>query len=331
MSGTTLRLLLPLAVAVNGKSVFKRKGKLIERPIDESLQIIKQLGSRAITNHNIEVEGIGKIDCKKLTIKGNISSQFVSSAIIVATLSPNDVEIKLTTKLESKPYVDITTAVLRDFGIKIIENKDGFFVRGNQTYIPKEYIIEGDFSGAAFMLAAGAIAGNVKIKNLNFETKQGDIAILEILKQMGADIKLGDNYAIVKQSTLKGITIDAKDIPDLVPICAVLGCFATNTTKIINAGRLRIKESDRLAAITKELKKMGANIKEGKDNLTITKAGLTGCLIDAHNDHRIAMSCAIAALNAEGITKIPDAETIVRKSYPNFFDDLKALGADLIP
>ncbi len=345
-SGSTLRFLIPVACISKAKKpiIFIRKGRLKDRPVEPLMNALSKLGAifeiKEIKENKDNKDDNRKnnenkkelitiyhgITGRKTDIPGNISSQFITGFLFACARAENDTEINLTTEIESKSYVEITIDILNDFGIKVDVSEDmrKFMIPGNQHYKHRAYIIEGDYSSAAFLLAAGAINGNIVVQNLNTNSKQGDREILNILKRMDANIEVNKDNIRITKSELKGIEIDARNIPDLVPICAVLGCFAAGETKIFNAERLRIKESDRLGAITIELKKMNANIKETKDGLIIKKSNLKGAIIDPHNDHRIAMSCAIAGLNADGETIINNAEC-VNKSYPSFFEDIEKL------
>lgn len=331
-SGSSLRFLIPVsALAKTQRPIaFTRKGRLRERPIEPLLEAMRKLGvnSEIRKQGNIELVIIQPgIEGGETEIMGDISSQFITGLLFACPRAENDTEITVTTELESKPYVELTLGVLKDFGIEVKASKDlrKFNIPGNQHYKSREFKVEGDYSSAAFLLAAGAINGCIEVNGLNINSKQGDKKILNILKRMGAEIEVEEESIYVKTSELKGIKIDGGDIPDLIPICAVLGCFADGKTIITNAERLRIKESDRLAAITKELTKMGANITESNDGLIIYgKCNLRGAEINPHNDHRIAMACAIAGLSAEGETTINNSEC-VNKSYPSFFEDLRKL------
>ncbi len=323
-SGTTYRFLLPLAALAEGETRLLVEGRLAERPIEPLLDALKQLGVEVNAEGNsVIIHGKDKIKGGKVRIPGNVSSQFISGLLFIAPLTEEGIDIELTTELESRPYVDMTISVMKDFGIEA----GGLKVNGGQSFKAREYEVEGDYSSAAFLLAAGAINGEVEVTGLKKESLQGDRRIIEILKEMNSEIALSDSIKI-KKSNLKGIDIDVRDIPDLVPVLAVLGCFAEGETRILNAGRLRGKESDRLAAISKELGKMGADITDGEDNITITGGGLSGARIDPHNDHRIAMACAVAGLNADGETVIENSDC-VKKSYPEFFKDLTKVGADI--
>ena len=246
-----------------------------------------------------------------------------------------DTEITLTTPLESKSYVQMTRDVLAEHCVQVLfaENFRRVQVPSNQEYKPCDHRVPGDFSSAAFLLAAAAIThSEVRVKNLDYETRQGDKAILGILKDMGVNGKVCSGQVEIegKGGLLRAVNVDAKDIPDLVPVCAVLACYAQGTSKIHGARRLRYKESDRLSALYLELKKMDAEIAMTESGLTVKgPCTLRGAAVDPHNDHRIAMACAVAALGASGETTIQDSDC-VRKSYPRFFTDLRAIGADVV-
>lgn len=325
VSGTTYRFILPLAAIADGETKILIEGRLANRPIEPLLDALRQFGIEIKADENsIIVDGKERIEGGKVRIPGNVSSQFISGLLFIAPLTQKGIEIELTTELESKPYVDMTLSVMKDFGIEA----NGLKVAGGQSFKAMEYEVEGDYSSAAFLLAAGAIGGEVEVTDLNPESVQGDRRIVEILREMNSEIEINDNSIKIKTSKLKGIDIDVRDIPDLVPILSVLGCFAKGDIRVLNAGRLRGKESDRLAVIAAELGKMGATIEEKEDALMISNGKLSGARIDPHNDHRIAMACAVAGLNAEGETVIENSDC-VKKSYPEFFSDLKKAGGNI--
>jgi 3-phosphoshikimate 1-carboxyvinyltransferase len=205
-------------------------------------------------------------------------------------------------------------------------------VSSNQAYIKCNDEVPGDFSSAAFLLAAAAITSSrVKVRNLDRNTIQGDKAILDLLERMGSELRTNNECVEVDGGhQLDSVDVDAGDIPDLVPVCAVLACYSKGISRIYNAKRLRYKESDRLSSLHSELTKMGAEISMTEDSLTIRgPRAMHGAIIDPHNDHRIAMACAVAALGADGETTIQNSEC-VSKSYPSFFDDLRALGVSIV-
>jgi 3-phosphoshikimate 1-carboxyvinyltransferase len=267
----------------------------------------------------------GKLESGTYKLAGNISSQYITGLLLALPLLDGDSEIVLTTELQSKPYVDMTIKVMSDFGVEVSETENGYFVKGNQTYQKRDYIVESDWSQAAFFLVAGAINGDVVLKGLDMNSTQGDKEIVNILKRFGADIQIGDDFIRCKKSQLKGINIDATDIPDTVPSLAVCSAFAQGETVISGAQRLRFKESDRIESVVTNLKKMGVDVKETPDGMIIKGGNVHGGELDGYNDHRIPMSFSIAALCADGETTITDAQSI-NKTYPTFFEDYNSIG-----
>ena len=229
--------------------------------------------------------------------------------------------------MESIGYIDLTLDVLSKFGVNIENNNyREFKIKGNQHYEKRDYRVEGDFSQAAFYLAAGVLGGEVQCLNLNMESLQGDKVIVDIIKNMGGKITLVDGILKASKSDLKGTIIDVSQCPDLLPIVAVLGALSEGTTEIINAARTRIKESDRLKAIATELNKIGAEVIEREDSLLIHgKPWLVGGVVNSWNDHRIAMAMAIASIRCTEKLTIQDSGA-VKKSYPDFYEDFKSLG-----
>jgi 3-phosphoshikimate 1-carboxyvinyltransferase len=336
-SGATLRFMIPVAALAEGNSVFLLSKGLKKRPIEPLIESLKQLGVQV--NHitvgkkeALEVVG-GGIKGGVATMPGDVSSQFVSGLMFACPKAQNDTTVCLTTPLESKDYVRMTHAVLEKHQVKthLAANYETVSIPANQKYKPVNVHVQGDFSSAAFLLAAASIVDSqVEVDNLEISDIQGDKAIVDILKRMEVDVKFGEGKVKIEGTgaRLEPVQIDATDIPDLVPICATLACYANGTSTIFNAGRLRFKESDRLASMYSELLKMGAKIVLDPDKLTIEGTKLHGATIDPHNDHRIAMACAVAALGAQGTTIIQNAECI-RKSYPLFFTDLASIGANV--
>ena len=333
-SGSTLRFMIPVAALAAGPSKFLFGASFERRPVTPLLESLKELGvESAIENgSSVMVQG-GGIRGGKTSIRGDVSSQFISGLLFACPKAKEDTEISVTTNLESKGYVEMTLEILVEHELEGNVNPElsRLWIPSNQSYRPCDHTVPGDFSSAAFLLAAAAVTSSrITVNNLKYQTSQGDKAILDILQDMGATVKLGDNSVQVEGGQLDGVDIDAKDIPDLVPVCAVLGCYAQGRSVIYNAKRLRYKESNRLESISVELKKMGADITANEGDLTINGGcPLHGATIDPHNDHRIAMSCAVAALGAKGETKIRDVECI-NKSYPQFFSDLRVLGANIV-
>lgn len=336
-SGATLRFMIPVAALAPGPSTFTLGLSISRRPLEPLLQSLEQLGAESSLQRDekssiVRVHG-GGIRGGKTSIRGDISSQFISGLLFACPRAEENTEITVTTPLESRSYVQMTLEVLEKHSIRVSASNDlrQLRVLSNQNYNPCDHKVPGDFSSASFLLAAAAITcSKVKVKNLDYRTAQGDKAILGILNEMGSKVGVEDEYVEVEGKQLNAVDVDAKDIPDLVPVCAALACYSKGTSKLYSARRLRYKESDRLSSLHAELKEMGADIKMIEDSLIIRgPCPLHGATIDPHNDHRIAMACAVAALGASGETRIRNSEC-VRKSYPNFFDDLRSLGADVV-
>ena len=336
-SGATLRFMIPIAALASGSSILVFRGSLERRPVEPLLQSLKELGAKAHSQKfgdkdAVFVEG-GGIHGGKTAIPGDVSSQFISGLMLACPMAKKDTEIALTSALESADYIKMTQDVLAKHGVKTDIQENHIHIPSNQTYKPSDDRVPGDFSSAAFLLAAAAITNSlVQINNLDYSSVQGDKAVLGILKQMGVDGKVCEDRVEIEGSgsLLKAIDVDAKNIPDLVPACTVLACYAKGTSRIFGAHRLRFKESDRLKSLYSELRKMGAQIDMDDDGLTVKGPyRLHGAVINPHNDHRIAMACTVAALGADGQTTIQSAEC-VRKSYPQFFADLKSIGADVV-
>ena len=328
-SASTIRFLTSIAALAKGRTVLDGSAGLRRRPIGPLIGALRELGVQCTSNGDfppVTVVG-GTLRGGGASLVGDMSSQFVTGLLLACPLAEEDTEIVLTTPLESKPYIRLTLDILKSHSIEVSASEDlrRFAIPCNQAYAPKDHDVPGDYSAAAFLLAAAAITDSkATVKNLF--SNQPDSEIVNILTMMGAQVKVEEKSVKVSGGKLRGITIDARDIPDLVPVCAVLACIAEGTTRIEEAGRLRIKESDRLSTISSELLKMDADITEEAKGLTIRgPCVLRGATIDPHGDHRVAMACAVAGLRAEGKTEILEAEC-VNKSYPNFFRDLKRLG-----
>jgi 3-phosphoshikimate 1-carboxyvinyltransferase len=260
-------------------------------------------------------------------IKGDVSSQFISSLLISSPLKELDTEIVLTTPLISKPYVDITIDMMSRFGVKVDITKDGYHILGGQRYSPHSFTIPGDYSSAAYPLAAGALTGRMSLSGLDPLDKQGDRQILDILQNMGASLSWKEGRVEVSRSTLSAVEVDMSDCPDLFPIVAVLASQAKGKSRLYNAQHLRLKESDRIKTTTVFLKSMGARVEEREDGCVVTgPASLRGREVDSHGDHRILMAAAVAGMVADGRTVISEASSY-EVSYPSFLTDMKEAGA----
>jgi 3-phosphoshikimate 1-carboxyvinyltransferase len=334
-SGTTLRIFTALAALAHGQSVLTGDQSLLARPMTELLQALRQLGIDASSvrgNERPPVQVIGQgIDGGDVKIRGDVSSQYISGLLFACAKARDDTRIEITTKLESRPYVDMTIEVLREFGVHAEPSIDWsqISIPGNQVYSETNYHVPGDYSSAAFLLVAGALCGQVTVNGLDKKSSQGDSLIVQLLEKMGVEIKPNKDGYVVRQSRINSLDIDVSNTPDLVPILAVLASQAEGRTHIINARRLRLKESDRLATTTMELRKMGMEINESEDGITIDGPSLLrGAQINSHHDHRIAMACSVAGLIARGTTSVEGIECVA-KSYPDFLQHMQSLGARL--
>lgn len=327
-SGSTLRFLIPVAAAGGLRAVFMGHGRLPERPIGIYLNCLPEHGVRCETKGGLPLAVKGKLEPGTYTVPGNVSSQFITGLLLALPLLSGDSEIALSSPLESAGYVDMTTDTMRRFGVIIESSKNGWRVPGNQVYKPQSCAVEGDWSQAAFFLAAGALGGSLYIDGLDFASVQGDKAAEDLYKAFGAQVTREQNTLTVYADTLRSIDIDASQIPDLVPILAATAALAKGTTHITGAARLRIKESDRLQAIGDGLNRLGARVQVLEDGLLIDGVdSLSGGRVEGYNDHRIVMALAVAASRASGPVEITDAHSI-NKSYPAFFEDYNALGGD---
>jgi 3-phosphoshikimate 1-carboxyvinyltransferase len=334
-SGSTIRMVAPLAALGQSKVVFDGDSRLRQRPIGDLLSALKSLGVRAYSLHNnsyppIEIQG-GKLTGREVTISGVASSQHISSLLMIAPYTEEGIRIKIAHGLHSRPYIDITLDVMQAFGVEVVnKGYNEFVVRGRQKYKARDYQIEGDYSSAAYFFAVGAIGGkSVTVKNLRTDSVQGDRHFLNILSQMGRSVEnQKEKIKISRNKELAGITVDMGNYPDLVQTVAVVAAYARGKTEITNIGHLRFKESDRISDTAAELRKMGIKVNVTENTMVVYGGKPKGAEIEAHADHRMAMSFAIAALFAEGGSIISGAES-VNKSYPRFFADLKKLGAKI--
>lgn len=321
-SGSTLRFLLPIAALAAKETVFTGRGRLLQRPLGIYADIFARAGVKFVQSGQ-EARVRGPLKAGVYFMPGNVSSQFISGLLFALPLAQGDSEIHLTTPLESRQYVDLTVDVMRHFGIEIREEPLCYYVRGNQRYCSADYTVEADYSQSAFFLAAAALGQPVHVAGLQKQSRQGDRAILNVIQDMGAFVSWQDDTVCVTADKLTAVTIDAREIPDLVPPIAALCCFCDGTSHIINAGRLRLKESDRLHALAAELTKLGANITEHADALEITGAPtLRGGIVDAWGDHRIAMAMATASIRCQ-TPVILSGWNSVAKSYPGFWHDFE--------
>ena len=312
-SGSTLRFLIPVALAVRGGGHFTGRGRLMERPQGPYIRLFEEKGI-LWNQEGTCLTVAGQLEPGVYALPGNVSSQFITGLLYALPLLPGDSRIVLTTPLESRGYVDMTLDMLRRFDIKVEEQEDGFLVPGNQTYQARDLTLEADWSGAAFWYAANFLGAQVDIQGLNPDSVQGDRQIGTLYWKLA---RPGD------------VDIDLSQCPDLAPPLAAMAAVRKGPTRFVHAGRLRIKESDRLETIARTLNALGAKAQVGEDTLTLEGLDhLEGGTVDGCNDHRIAMMAAVAAVACKEPVTILGAEC-VKKSYPRFWEDYTALGGEV--
>lgn len=312
-SGSTLRFLIPVALAVRGGGRFTGRGRLMERPQGPYIRLFEEKGI-LWNQEGTCLTVAGQLEPGVYALPGNVSSQFITGLLYALPLLPGDSRIVLTTPLESRGYVDMTLDMLRRFDIKVEEQEDGFLVPGNQTYQARDLTLEADWSGAAFWYAANFLGAQVDIQGLNPDSVQGDRQIGTLYWKLA---RPGD------------VDIDLSQCPDLAPPLAAMAAVRKGTTCFVHAGRLRMKESDRLETIARTLNALGAKAQVGEDTLSLEGVDhLEGGTVDGCNDHRIAMMAAVAAVACKEPVTILGAEC-VKKSYPRFWEDYTALGGEI--
>lgn len=329
-SGSTLRFLMSVAAVLGADATFTGKGKLPQRPMGALTDVLAAHGV-SFERHSADelpVTCNGTLQGGKFTLPGNISSQYLTGLLFALPLAVVDSEIEVTGGLTSASYIDMTIDALRTAGISVERRNNIFRIKGNQHYrMPERVVVEGDWSSAAFWVVAGVIGKQpLTICGMNNESLQGDSAIIDLLRSMGAFISVDDDKVIAMPSHLFGAELDCMDTPDLVPVLSVAAAVAQGTTTFTNVGRLRFKESDRLAAMKSVLESFGIRSSVGEDTFTVyggEPVALTP--VESFGDHRIAMSAAVLSTVAESVTTIIGAECVA-KSYPSFFEDFASLG-----
>lgn len=325
-SGSTLRFFIPIAAVGNINATFVGKGKLPQRPIGIFTEALPKAGTVCKTEGGLPLEIKGQLKSGIFEIPGNVSSQFITGLLLALPILEGDSEIVLTSPLESVGYIAMTIRTMKQFGVNIQATEKGWHIKGGQSYKTCDYTTDGDWSQAAFFMVLGAVSGKVTVKGVAKDSTQGDKKCAEILARFGAKVTQLDNEVTVEKRELKAITIDASQIPDLVPVLSVCAAFAEGTTKIINAERLRIKECDRLKATAELLNNLGGKVKELSDGLEITGvSSLKGGKVNGYNDHRIVMSAAVCAARSDEDITATFAMSI-NKSYPDFYIDYNSIG-----
>ena len=325
-SGSTLRFLLPIVGALGAQAVFHREGRLPQRPLAPLDSVLKEHGMTLREDGDL-LYCSGQLIGGNYTIAGNVSSQYISGLLMALPLLIRDSLLMVSGPLESAAYVAMTEDALQLSKLTIPKMGAMWAIPGQQRcHLPKRTVVEGDWSNTAFFLCMGALSdAGIAVSGLDPASAQGDRAVIDILRQFGAEVQTGADFAAVNRGHLRAITIDAAPIPDLIPVLSVVAALCEGKTKIVNAARLRLKESDRLTTTAAMLASLGADVQELPDGLIIHgKPQLSGGTVDACNDHRIAMAAATAACACERPVTVLQAQC-VEKSYPRFWEDFEAL------
>lgn len=324
-SGSTFRFMLPVAAAICGLARFTGAGRLPQRPIGDLTRAMSENGV-SFSAESLPFETSGRLKPGTFSLPGGVSSQYVTGLMLALPLLDADSEIVLTTPLESRSYVELTLRVLREFGVTVRETGSGWAIPGRRAFEPPERVcVDGDWSNGAFFLCAGAVSAPMTVTGLYTSSTQGDKEIMNVLRRFGAGVSVSGSSVTVEPGELRGCEIDVREIPDLLPVLAVTAACAGGVTNFTGAARLRLKESDRLAATAQMLTNLGIEVEEKPDGLAVTGGKMTGGTVDGCGDHRMVMAAAIAASRCSFPVTITGAEA-VNKSYPGFFEDYRAVG-----
>ncbi len=335
-SGGLLRFIIPIAAVLGGRWRFTGKGRLPQRPLGVYAQLLPAHGVAFRTEGGLPLEIEGRLTPGLFTLPGNVSSQFVTGLLFALPLLEGDSEIRLASPLESAGYVDMTLAVLRDFGVQIEAAADGWRIPGGQGYAPRDYQVEGDWSQAAFFLNMAALdprGALVRIGGLDPNSLQGDKACVEIFRGFGLEALWEDGWLLARNPRagkpfggLGGQVVDVAQVTDMAPALSVCAALSAGETRLVNAGRLRLKESDRLSAMEQAINALGGRAQAQGDELLIHGVEqFAGGLAQGQNDHRVVMALAGAGLRSAAPVRVTDAWA-VRKTYPGFYRDFNTLG-----
>lgn len=321
-SGLAIRMFAPIASTFDTEVELTGCGSLTKRPMQMVVDALKQLGVQCNSNKGfLPLTVKGRLKGGNIVIECSESSQVLTGVLMAAPRALQDITIRAQ-NLKSSPYIALTVSLMRTFGVNTIISADNtYHIQAHQVYRPARFNVEGDWSGAAFMLVAAAIAGEIVIKNLNRLSLQADRAIIDVLKIVGADMEIDDNKVKVKKNRLDPFSFDATHSPDLFPPLVALAAHCNGKSVIKGIDRLQSKESNRALTLKSEFNKMGVEVELIDNSMHITGSCIKPATVKSHNDHRIAMACAVAALNCNGWVEIAEAEAVA-KSYPDFFDDL---------
>ena len=325
-SGSTLRFLLPVVGALGAQAAFHREGRLPQRPLAPLDGVLTAHGMTLSEDGDLLLCS-GQLQAGDYEIAGNVSSQYISGLLMALPRLTGESTLTVTGTLESAAYIAMTEDALKLSGVKFSKSGASYAIPGGQRFrLPLRTAVEGDWSNAAFFLCMGALAkGGVRVEGLNLKSSQGDRGVLDVLRAFGAEVSEEGDTVTVRRGTLRGVTIDASPIPDLIPVLSVVASVAAGETRVENAYRLRLKESDRLQSTANLLRALGGRVEEKEDGLVITGVpALHGGAVETQNDHRLAMSAATAACAATGEVTV-DNDACVAKSYPRFWEDYGSL------
>ena len=320
-AGLGIRMFTPIAALWHEQITLEGEGSLKTRPIETLVQPLSDLGVTIQTNAGfVPVQVQGTLRGGTAHVEGNLSSQILTGLLIASPLAQTDTTF-IVNDLKSKPYIDMTMQIMHDFGVAVEnDNYERFFVKSGQKYRARNYNVEGDWSGASFLLVAGALGGSVTVTNLRSNSKQADMAMVDALKKAGAQVQWEENSITVTKNKLQAFDFDATECPDLFPPLVALAVHCEGIARIKGVGRLFHKESNRADVLQKEFGRLGAKITVEGDEMLVHGGALQGGQIFAHNDHRIAMAAACAAICAKNPVEIENHECVA-KSYPHFFED----------
>ncbi len=324
-SGSTLRFLLPVTGALGARAVFQMEGRLPQRPLEPLRSLLEEHGME-IRQEGDRLFCSGNLTPGTFRIPGNVSSQYVSGLLMALPLLPGDSVLEVTGEVESAAYISMTLEALAAAGAAPRREENTFYVRGGTPFtLPRQAAVEGDYSSAAFFLCMGAFSREgITVTGLAPDSVQGDRAVTEILRRFGAKVSVQGDAVTVRRGELRGVEADASPIPDLIPVLAAVAAGAEGVTRFYNAGRLRLKESDRIASTAAMLRSLGGRCEERESELIVFGGPLSGGETDPWGDHRIAMAAAAAACACRGPVTVRGAQCVA-KSYPRFWEDLEGL------
>lgn len=322
-SGSTLRFFIPITLLFDEVYEIRGSTSLLQRPLTVYEDMFRDLDIMIYRDSLESIVLKGKLEPGDFSLRGDVSSQFVSGMLFVLPLLDGDSTLTVTGDFQSQSYVEMTVRVMEDFGVSVRRDGDTYFVSGNQSYKARDYVVEGDFSQAAYFLAAGALAGHAEVLGLNHASIQGDKEIVKILEKMGAKVEMIENGYAAERSEIRALDIDISETPDLAPILGVLLSLSHGEGKLLNCDRLRYKESDRVQSTIELIKSLGGEAREeGNSIVVLGRENLKGGHVYSFNDHRIVMAAAIASLRCTEPVRIEGFEA-VKKSYPEFFSDFE--------